>query len=55
MKKILAILMAAAMLLALCACGAESGAPAAVNVPEDPGVPAEEKGLIGFCSVSMSA
>lgn len=54
MKKILAILMAAAMLLALCACGAQPAAPAAGNGPEDPGAPAEEKGLIGFCSVSMS-
>lgn len=54
MKKILALLMAAAMILALCACGAQPAAPAAGSAPADPGVPAEELGLIGFCSVSMS-
>ena len=55
MKKILAFLMAAAMLLTLCACGGQTAAPVAGSAPEDPGVPAaEEKGLIGFCSVSLS-
>ena len=55
MKKILAFLMAAAMVLTLCACGGQTAAPVAGSAPEDPGVPAaEEKGLIGFCSVSLS-
>ena len=44
MKKIIAILMAAAMLLALCACGAASnaGEPAAAPAADEPESPAEE-------------
>lgn len=47
MKKLLAIILACAMLLSLAACGQQGGDPAATGGEE-------ELGLIGFCSVSLS-
>ena len=51
MKKLLAIILSVAMLLSLAACGG-----AAPEAPEagEAGAPAEELGLVGFCSVSLS-
>lgn len=54
MKKLLAIILSVAMLLSMAACGgAASDAPAAPEAGEA-GAPAEELGLVGFCSVSLS-
>ena len=54
MKKLLAIILSVAMLLSLAACG--GAAPDAPAAPEagEAGAPAEELGLVGFCSVSLS-
>ena len=49
MKKLLAIILSVAMLLSLVACGGT--APEAGG---EAGAPAEEMGLVGFCSVSLS-
>lgn len=56
MKKLLAILLTAAMLLALLAGCGSGGKSDADRTSNDGGAaaPAEEQGLIGFCSVSMS-
>lgn len=51
MKKLLAIILSVAMLLSLAACGA---APEAPEAGGEAGAPAEELGLVGFCSVSLS-
>lgn len=49
MKKLLAIILACAMLLSLAACGQQGGEPDATG-----GEGEGELGLIGFCSVSLS-
>lgn len=55
MKKLLAILLTAAMLVAVLAgCGNSAGTANNGQPSNDAAAPGEEQGLIGFCSVSLS-
>lgn len=54
MKKVFAFLLVLVMTVSLCACGGQPAAQESGASGSEPAAAAEEKGLIGFCSVSLS-